>query len=316
MKSSEVVAIDADAGRTVQRVLHDRIGLSNARLQGLIEAGLVRRNGRCVRRPDERVIPGDKLRLSYDPARRYRPAPGPKTERGYRVVHEDEHLVVVDKEAGLITVPAPSHRGESLRELLDEVYRRRGFRNASVHVVHRIDRFTSGLVVFARTGAAHSALRAQFRSGQPERVYLAVTEGVVDPPAGRLVHHLAEHAKSLKVQVVAAGPLGRPAACTYRTLERFEGASLVQVRLETGRRNQIRVQFAAIGHSLEGDPTYGEPSSRIDRTALHAFRLGFEHPAGGRRLRFESKPPADFTRLLRRLRAGVETPAPRPGVRT
>jgi 23S rRNA pseudouridine1911/1915/1917 synthase len=222
------------------------------------------------------------------------------------VLHEDDALAVVEKEAGVLTVPAPGHAGPSLAERLEAGWRRRGFKKAHAHVVHRIDLYTSGLVVFARTRAAWENLKAQFASGSPERVYLAVAEGRVEADAGRLVHHLTEHPKSFKVQPTLPTDRGaRRAASRFRVRERFAGAAtLVEVSLETGRRNQIRVQFAAIGHPLVGDVAYGHASPLIGRTALHAARLRFHHPLDGRPVDFRSEIPEDLRRLLRRLRAG------------
>jgi 23S rRNA pseudouridine1911/1915/1917 synthase len=224
---------------------------------------------------------------------------------GYRIVHEEREFVVVDKEAGLITVPSPSHRGDSLVEILTDFYRRRGFREAAVRAVHRIDRFTSGLVVAARPGPVFASLRAQFASGSPDRVYLAVAEGRIEADEGRLTHRLAEHPVSLKVHPVPHDRSGRTAVSRFRVMERFPGATLLEVTLETGRKNQIRVQLAAEGHPLVGDAAYGRRSPRIDRTALHAYRLAFDHPTRGHRLAFEAAPPADFRRLLTVLRRGA-----------
>jgi 23S rRNA pseudouridine1911/1915/1917 synthase len=227
--------------------------------------------------------------------------------------------VVVDKDAGILTIPTADQRGESVAENLAEIYRRRGFKSPEVSAVHRIDRYTSGLVAFARHGAARVALRREFAACRPERVYAAVIEGRPPAGAGRLEHRLVENAQSLKVAVTAAPREGRRATCRYRLVEAFAHAALLEVTLETGRRNQIRVQFAAEGHALVGDLAYGRPSAWIDRTALHAHRLAFDAPSG-KRLSFESAPPKDFRELLRALRRGVAPqaepalpePSPRP----
>ena len=293
-----------DAGRTVQRLLHDRLEISNAEAKGLIGSGCVRRNGRVTRRPDDRVEPGDALEVEAVAGKKYAgSAPKTREGEGYRVIHEDDDLVVIEKDAGIVTIPAGAAAGDSLHELLLAAYRKRGHKRPQLHVVHRIDRFTSGLVVFARSHPAHLDLKAQFKARTPERVYLAIAEGRVEPERGRLVHSLAEHAKSLKVHVVPDGPGGRLATLSYRVVERFDTATLLEVRLETGRRNQIRVQFAAIGHPLIGDVTYGEPSPLLPRVALHAHRLALTAPRRPERLRFESPLPEDLRRLLRTLRA-------------
>lgn len=292
-----------DAGRTVLRILHDLGGFSHATARGLILAGSVARNGRPVSRLDERVEPGDRIELTYEPARRYR---GPRARRapeGWRIVYEDRLVVVVDKPAGLLTVPTPSGTSRSLQELLAHSYRARGYRRPSVLPVHRIDRYTSGLVAFALTEPAWRRLRAQFAAGRPERIYLAVVRGRIERDQGTLVHHLEEHPESLKVRTARRGREGaRRASCTFRVRERFSRATLLEVRLETGRRNQIRVQLAAEGHPILGDHAYGEPSPLIARTALHAARLAFEHPESGARLAFESEPPGDLRNLIAALR--------------
>lgn len=307
MERKSLLAGPEHAGSTVQRQVHDLLGISHETARGLIQAGTVRCNGREVRRPDHRLAAGDRLEVDWDPGRRYRAVPAPTQGLGFRVLHEDDTLAVVEKEPGVLTVPAPGHSGPSLAERLEGGWRRRGFKQASAHVVHRIDLYTSGLVVFARTRAAWENLKAQFASGTPERVYLAVAEGTIPQEEGRLVHHLSEHPKSFKVQATAATDRGaRRAASRFRVLERFPHATLVEVTLETGRRNQIRVQLATEGHPLVGDVAYGRPSPLIARTALHAARLRFAHPGDGREVEFRSELPEDLRRLLRRLRAGRE----------
>ncbi len=291
-----------EAGKTVQRFLRERAGISHAAARGLIAGGALRVNGRRVTRTGAHLAEGDRVEVAPDPASSYRAPRRRKPTAGYRVVLEDRDIVVVDKEAGTLTVEAPSASAPSVEEALTEGYRRRGFRSPEVLPVHRIDRFTSGLVVFARTRRAHGALRRQFATGMPERVYLAVAEGRVEPEEGRLEDRLAEHPRSLKVHPARGAAGGRKAACRYRVLERFVEATLLEVALETGRRNQIRVQLQSRGHPLVGDVAYGRPSPRIGRTALHAWRLAFDHPTRGARMELVSAPPADFRRLLGQLR--------------
>jgi RluA family pseudouridine synthase len=303
-RACERLAIEAAAehdGRTVLRVVHDVGGFSHAAARGLVAAGAVRRNGTVVERGDDRVRPRDRIEIVFDPDRTYRaPSPPARTE-GFRVVLEDSNLVVVDKEPGLLSVPVPSAKGDSVAELLLGSYRARGHRRPVVLPAHRIDRYTSGLVAFARSRAAWAALRSQFASGAPERVYLAVATGRVERERGTLEHRLEEDPRSLKVR---ASPRGRRAASAYRVLERFPHATLLEVHLDTGRRNQIRVQLAAEGHPLVGDHSYGKPSPLIGRTALHAARLAFDHPTTGKRVELASPLPRDLERLVSRLRKG------------
>ena len=312
-----VRTIDAganDAGHTVQRLVHERLGVSNAEAKGLIASGCVTRNRRVVVKPDERVVANDRVAVASEPDRNYRAVP--RTLRGgegWHVVHEDDDLIVVDKDAGLLTVPTAAPVGDSLEELLLAAYKKRGHKKPTLLVVHRIDRFTSGLVVFARHHQAALALKAQFKDQTPERIYLALAEGRVTQDRGRLTHALGENKKSLKIHVVAKESEGRAASLRYRVIERFADTTLVEVTLETGRRNQIRVQFAAIGHPLVGDFSYGRPSELIERVALHAHRLGLDAPRGRKRLKFESPVPADFKRLVAKAKAGTRlVPPPEP----
>ena len=299
-----------DAGTTVQRLIHERLGVSNAEAKGLIASGCVARNRRTVGKPDERVGAGDRIEVAAEAGRKYSTAArAAKGGDGWRVVHEDDDLIVVDKDAGLLTVPTAAPVGDSLEELLLASYRKRGHKKPALHVVHRIDRFTSGLVVFARNHPAAMELRRQFKERTPERIYLAVAEGRVEPDRGRLTHSLGENPKSLKIHVVAKESEGRPASLRYLVLLRFPHATLLEVTLETGRRNQIRVQLAAERHPIVGDFSYGHPSSLIPRVALHAHRLGFDTPRGRKHLQFESPIPEDFKRLLARLKGGASVAA-------
>jgi len=302
-----------DAGLTVQRLMHERLGVSNAEAKGLIASGCVARNRRTVTKPDERVDAGDRVEVAAEGGRKYSTAAhAPRGGAGWRVVHEDDDLIVVDKDPGLLTVPTAAPVGDSLEELLLASYRKRGHKKPALHVVHRIDRFTSGLVVFARSHPAAMELRRQFKERTPERIYLAVAEGKVEPDRGRLTHALGENLKSLKIHVVAKASEGRLASLRYRVLERFPHATLLEVTLETGRRNQIRVQLAAEGHPVVGDFSYGHPSPLIARVALHAHRLGFDTPRGRKHVQFESPVPPDFKRLLTKLKGGASV-APAPG---
>jgi 23S rRNA pseudouridine1911/1915/1917 synthase len=300
------IVVDPEgAGHTVQRILHDQGRFTHRDARGLIAGGCVRRNGKAVGKVDERCAEGDRIEVAFDPGRKYdAPRRVPKGV-GYAVVHEDDDVLVVDKEPGVLTVPAPSDPDDSLADRLLAAAKKRGLKRPRVLPVHRIDRFTSGLVAFARNGRALAALKDQFAESRPTRIYLAFATGKVAKDRGRLAHHLEENKKSLKVVVVPKGPGAKLATCTYRVVERFPHATLVEVTLETGRRNQIRVQLAAEGHPLIGDVTYGGPTALLQRTALHAHRLGFDHPSGNGRVEAESPLPEDLTHLLGRLRKGA-----------
>lgn len=226
-----------------------------------------------------------------------KPRPG---MRPFRIVHEDADVVVVDKKAGLLTVPIPGSRARNLKDLLDRYLQGRTGRALQVH---RIDRYTSGLVVFAKTPRARELLVAQFRERTPERLYLAIVRGAVAQEAGALRHRLELTTHGFRQRVVARG--GTEAVTHYRVLERLRGVTLLEVRLETGLKNQIRVQLQAAGHPLVGDRHYEATEAqeaRLARQALHAWRLGFTHPGTGRSVRYEAPLAADMERLLAALR--------------
>jgi len=226
------------------------------------------------------------------------------------VIHEDDAIVVLDKPVGLLVEPLPGRAGEepTLVNLLADRYRHAP--RARTFVVHRIDRDTSGLVLFARTPQARDALKSQFEARTPERVYQAVVLGQPAPPGGTWRDTLAWDPEALRQRKAhGSDARAKDAEARYTVIEQFADASLIEVSLVTGKRNQIRVQAAMRGHPLLGERQYRfnappEPLGlpRIDRQALHAWRLGFVHPTSGQRVTYTSPPPADLTALLAALR--------------
>ena len=233
-------------------------------------------------------------------------APRPSVAAPLDILYEDRVIVVINKPAGLLSVPLPKKSAEPSVYAQLERYlrpkRRRPF------VVHRIDRDTSGLVVFAKDPRTQQALKQQFIQREPERIYLALVYGHPDPAAGTWRDHLVWDRKALiQKRTHPRDPQGAEAVCAYTVVERFRDASLLDVRLETGKRNQIRIQARLRGHTLVGERRYvfGPEQLRpipFPRQALHAHRLAFRHPLDGRELRVEAPLPADFRQLLDRLR--------------
>jgi 23S rRNA pseudouridine1911/1915/1917 synthase len=223
-------------------------------------------------------------------------------EPGLRIVHLDEALAVVDKPAGLVVHPAPSHRGPTLVEELGDVLGGGGDPERP-GIVHRLDKGTSGLLVVARDDEAHAALQAQVQQRQVERVYLALAggrlgsrTGTIDAPIGRAARH--------RHRMAVSGAASRQARTHFEVLELLSLESYVEARLETGRTHQIRAHFAAIGHPLSGDVTYGGAERYgLERQFLHAHRLSFDHPRSGERLGFESPLPPDLAAALEAARA-------------
>jgi 23S rRNA pseudouridine1911/1915/1917 synthase len=254
-----------------------------------------------------RLAAGDVVRVWMDrPGSAKRRPTTVRSASDLRVTYEDEALVVLDKPAGLLAVPL-DRRSEapSVFELLVDHLRSH---NRRPFVVHRIDRDTSGLVVFAKDRTTQRQLRAQFKRHDPERVYLALVYGRPDPPVGTWRDVVVWDEKALvQKETHPRDPRGKPAISTYRLVEAFESTSLVEISLRTGKRNQIRLQARLRGHTLVGEQRYvfGPELLRpiaFPRQALHAWRLAFLHPANGKALQFEAPLPEDMKAMLAELR--------------
>jgi 23S rRNA pseudouridine1911/1915/1917 synthase len=310
MSDSEWTVEPQEAGVRLDKFLAapGRLG-SRARAAAALERGKVYMNGAEADLTQAAALlsAGDTVRVWVD-----RPGSAKTRKRTTRisdlhVLYEDDALLVVNKPAGLLAVPL-ERKGAlpSVAVQLEEHFRSRGKRRP--FVVHRIDRDTSGLVVFAKSPKAREALKDQFKRREPERVYWAVVYGHPDPPSGTWRDHLVWDVKALiQKETHPRDPLAKDAISDYRVLESFREASLIEVRLRTGRRNQIRIQARLRGHTLVGERRYvfGPDSLRtiaFERQALHARRLAFRHPVDDRLLEFEAPPPADFLALLERLR--------------
>ena len=258
----------------------------------------------------QRLRAGDAVRIWVDrpgSGRRRSARPGGELQ----ILYEDGALVVVNKPAGLLAVPL--HRrseAPSAYAHLEEYLRSRTRRPL---VVHRIDRDTSGIVVFAKNARVQDQLKAQFKRREPERVYWAVLHGHPRPPQGTWRDDLVWDSKRLlQMRAHPRDARKKEAISHYRVIETFRGASLMEIRLETGKRNQIRVQARLHGHPIVGERLYAvtdtpQASIEFPRQALHAHRLSFRHPVEGRPLTFEAPLPGDLQGLLARLRA-ISTP--------
>ncbi len=283
--------------------------LSRERLKALVALGAVQLDGRPHRDPATKVKGGETVRIDI-------PAPRPASAQAQNIPldirFEDDHLLVVDKPAGLVVHPAAGNfDGTLVNALLHHCAGRlSGIGGvARPGIVHRIDKDTSGLLLVAKTDRAHAGLAAQFAKHSVGRRYLAVVAGIPAPPAGRIETNLARSDANRQKIAVVPPPKGKHAVTRYRLLEPLARAALVECRLETGRTHQVRVHMAHLGHPLLGDPAYGQGRMAdllnqlgFHRQALHAASLEFLHPITQETLAFESSVPSDIQELLSRLR--------------
>ena len=298
------IAPGADGWRLDRALADAAPTLSRERLKVLINAGQVTRDGLMVRDPAKRAGAGEVFAVTV-------PCPTPPHNEAQDiplvVPFEDEHLIVVDKPAGLVVHPAAGNLDGTLVNAL--LHHCGGSLSgiggvARPGIVHRIDKDTSGLMIAAKTDRAHEGLAKQFSLHTIDRRYLAITRGQPKPAAGSVDAALARSPSNRKKIAVVSG--GKRAVTHYRMLESLNGGALVECRLETGRTHQVRVHMAHLGHPLLGDPVYGgrHPATErlgFRRQALHAAQLGFIHPITGATQVYQSPMPPDMQELFRAL---------------
>jgi 23S rRNA pseudouridine1911/1915/1917 synthase len=284
--------------------------LSRERLKALIRGGAVELAGALVRDPATKVKGSEALRIAVPEPR---PARNEAQDIPLIVVFEDEHLLVVDKPAGLVVHPAAGNLDGTLVNAL--LHHCGGSLSgiggvARPGIVHRIDKDTSGLLVVAKTDVAHEGLAKQFAAHSIDRRYLAIVDGVPTRSGGSIDAPLARSATNRKKIAIVEGSRGKRAVTHWRRLKPLRDAALIECRLETGRTHQVRVHMASIGHPLLGDPVYGRAGKGnakllkelgFPRQALHAAELGFTHPVTKDRLSFASPMPSDMQELFNAL---------------
>lgn len=297
----------------LDKALADGTDLSRERVKALIAEGRVEIDGRLATSPSAKVAAGAGYVIHVPPLDDPQAHP---QDIPIVVVFEDAHLIVVDKAAGMVVHPAAGNAdGTLVNALLHHCAHNSGGQLSGIGgvarpgIVHRIDKDTSGLLVVAKSDKAHEGLARQFADHSLERAYLAVCMGYPLPQSGTIDKRLGRSDADRKKMAVLPedSTRGKHAVTHFRTLERLEGCTLIECRLETGRTHQVRVHLASIGHALVGDPVYGRSTAQIrpvlkalgfERQALHAAVLGFIHPATGEALRFESPLPADMRELI------------------
>jgi 23S rRNA pseudouridine1911/1915/1917 synthase len=291
--------------------------LTRTRIQQLINGGFITVDGDAIK-PSHQIAPGEmiEVRLAAPPPSELMPEAIP-----LRVVYEDQHLIVVDKPAGMVVHPACGHPSGTLANALLYHYETLSQMNGPGRpgIVHRLDKDTSGLLVAARDDQTHAALSAQFKEKSTEREYVAVVWGHPQPRQGMVASFLARSSSDRR-KIVVSQNQGKWAVTHYEIAERFRHLSLVRLHLETGRTHQIRVHMSHLGHPVFGDPVYAGRKSNFaglnaedtrwladvlrnfKRQALHARALGFMHPVTKQVLHFESELPKDLQELIAALR--------------
>ena len=309
-KDSILDGVIATGGQRLDRALADATGLSRERIKALLGEGRVLLGGKAVSQASLKPEAGTAFAIAVPEAA---PAETAAQDIPLSIVFEDEHLIVIDKPAGLVVHPAAGNLDGTLVNAL--LHHCAGQLSgiggvARPGIVHRIDKDTSGLLVVAKCDAAHEGLARQFADHSIERAYLAITAGTPSPLAGTVRGNIGRSDSNRKKMALVGEGRGKHAVTHYKVLEALGDAALVECRLETGRTHQVRVHLASIGHALLGDPVYGRTPSRLrptlqkldfHRQALHAAVLGFIHPTLGTALRFESPVPSDMRELLREL---------------
>lgn len=217
-------------------------------------------------------------------------------EGGVEIVYEDGDIILIHKPAGLLTVATPDEKERTAFAFLRE-YLRRNKTRQKLFVVHRLDKLASGILVFAKSERVKSLLQGVFSRHDIRRKYWAVVEGVVAGNHGTIQSHLAED-RMLRVHSTENKKRGKSAVTHFRVLRRIRDLTVLEVTLETGRKNQIRVHLSEMGHPIVGDRAYGSTRNPLGRLGLHAFYLAFTHPTRGTPLEFQTEPPPEFGRYI------------------
>jgi|TARA_R110002012_G_scaffold225376_4_gene397355 23S rRNA pseudouridine1911/1915/1917 synthase len=309
MADADIITGKLTSSGRLDKALAEATELSRERIKGLIAEGAVTVGKTVARSASAKVQGEERFAIVLPPPE---PLAAEPQDIPLDVVFEDAHLVVVNKPAGMVVHPAAGNPdGTLVNALLHHCAGQLSGINgvARPGIVHRIDKDTSGLLVVAKSDAAHEGLARQFADHSITRRYLAVCAGHPNPPAGTIAGRLGRSDRDRKKMAVLPDDTsrGKHAVTHYETLRALTHASLIECRLETGRTHQVRVHCASIGHALLGDPVYGRTPRALRplleelgfaRQALHAARLGFRHPISGESLDFCAEPPSDMRELI------------------
>jgi 23S rRNA pseudouridine1911/1915/1917 synthase len=294
-----------EPARRLLALIQSRLKLSKNESLQLIQAGGAKINGRICSKSHQMLEPGDRLEIDWirQPVV-HKPSATEKSTASFKVVHEDQDIVVVYKPANLLTVPTPHRESRTLLSMVTTHLKRNGH-DDHAYCVHRLDRGVSGLLVFAKSLDVAELIRDQFAARKPERTYTAICAGRWSNAKGTIESYLTTDADLNRYSTddQAAGEL---AITHFEVKQSWDDASLLEIRLETGRRNQIRVHMAEQGHPILGDPRYRPHRAEhwawpYKRLALHAESLGLKHPRTGEMLKFKTSWPDEFRSFHKRM---------------
>jgi 23S rRNA pseudouridine1911/1915/1917 synthase len=264
-------------------------GASKRSLRQMLDQGRISLNGQNCKNPRQIVQAGNVLEI------------GARTKStrivpGLKIIYDDDDLLVVHKSAGLLSVATPHERDRTAYARLCQYVSKQNAKN-KLFIVHRLDKFVSGILVFAKSEKVKAKLQAAFQKHDIERKYWAIVDGSVPKDRGSICNYLAED-RLYRVHSTEDQKTGKRAVTHYRVLQRFAKLTVLEITLETGRKNQIRAHLSEMGHPIVGDRAYGSKTNPLGRIGLHAFCLGFVHPTQGAKLHFVTEPPPEFRRFI------------------
>jgi 23S rRNA pseudouridine1911/1915/1917 synthase len=272
-------------------LLQNLEGKSRQNIKSLLGHKQVLVNDKAISQFNHPLNPGDLITLQSE--RTLEPA----NIQHFSIVYEDEYLLVIDKQEGILTIATDDEKERTVYHILREYVKRSDERN-KIFVVHRLDRETSGLLLFAKTPEVKELFQKNWHEMITERAYVAVAEGVFEKTEGSISSFLFENASSMKVHSSNDSSKGKKAVTHYKVLARKGAFSLLELHLETGRKNQIRVHLQQLGHPIVNDRKYGSITNPIHRLGLHSRTLAFQHPISGKPMRFSTAVPSKFLKLF------------------
>ncbi len=287
----EILFTVTDSAELLPFLLEKLARMGRNRVKAMLARGQISIDGKVETKYNARLSSGQTVSVSSVAQDKQSPI------RGLEILYEDEDLIVIDKQAGLLSIASEKEKHDTAYSFLMEHVRKTNPRNR-VFVVHRLDRDTSGVMLYAKSEKVQQALQQAWKEAVPERTYIALVEGSVKQEEGTHTSWLKE-SKTLKMFSSPVPNDGQKAVTHFKVLQKTQAYSLLEIRLDTGRKNQIRVHMQDLGHPVVGDKKYGSRQNPIGRLGLHAQVIAFYHPATGKLMRFAAKLPEAFLRVFK-----------------